>query len=328
MVRFAIALGKADAFSDCFMTVFAGHYGQVEIKRLGGSGELSLRLSPENLFVSRKRFSLGDANGLPVPSNVITTGDRVRISTNDARGLPFRLYTNAANTTYIDNPGAGSLPLEFFANIDAMGGIRMYRSFNDAINNPGTGYLAVPLSTAASSPPWDVTVTLVQGGFHRVGQVQGFTFSTDRESTDITSLGDKFKDFSQSAIFGGGSVDCLFSFKNVSNEEIPLALCELVQKIEIGARFSGKFYLLEPRVQQIPGYGSLEGVWYEVNGIMTKAGVTVRADQIVECSFDFITAGSFALKSGAAPVELTTENDVIMGNDSDLAELGLILETN
>jgi hypothetical protein len=309
------------------MTIFAGHYGQVELKR-GGGGTINARLSPINLLVSRKRINIGDTSGIDLPNGTITTGDRIRLTTDDARGLPLRLYTDAANTTYIDNPGAGVLPIEFFANVDAMGAVRMYRSFGDAINNTGTGFVAVPLAVSASSAPWSLTMTIVEGGFHKVGKVQGFTFSTDRESTDITSLGERFKNFAQSGISGSGSVDCLFSFKSLSDEEIPLALCELVQKIETGAKFAGKFYLLEPRVQQIPGYNTLEGVWYEVNGIMTKAGITVRSDQLVECSFDFISAGAFALKSGVAPVDIATEAGVRLGTDADLTELGLIVETN
>lgn len=310
------------------MTVFAGHYGQIEIKRIGGDEALQLRLSPENIATGRKRFSLGTKDGFDLPSGTINTGDRVRLTTQDSRGLPFRLFTNAANTTYIDNPAAANLPIEFFANIDAMGAMRMYRSFSDAINNSGSGFIAQPLSVSASEAPWDVTVNLVAGAFHKVGQVQGFTFSTDRESTDVTALGEQFRNFSQSAISGSGTVDCLFSFKNLNDEEIPLALCELVQKIEIGARFTGKFYLLEPRANQIPGYSTFEGVWYEVNGIMTRAGINVRSDQIVECSFDFISAGAFALRSGIAPQELITEGGVRIGNDSDLAELGLLVEAN
>jgi hypothetical protein len=310
------------------MTVFAGHYGQVELKRVGGGGSINARISPANLLVSRKRINIGDPDGIDLPNGTITTGDRIRLTTSDSRGLPLRLYTNAANTTYIDNPGAGVLPIEFFANVDAMGAIRMYRSFSDAINNPGVRFLAVPLSVSALAAPWQVDMSIVEGGFHKLGQVKGFTFSTDRDSTEITSLGERFKNFAQSGISGSGTVDCLFSFKNLNDEEIPLALCELVQKIEAGAKFAGKFYLLEPRVQQIPGYATNEGVWYEVNGIMTRAGITVQSDQIVECSFDFISAGAFALKSGVTPVEITTEADVRIGTDADLTELGLLVEAN
>jgi hypothetical protein len=52
----------------------------------------------------------------------------------------------------------------------------------------------------------------------------------------------------------------------------------------------------------------------------------MRADQIAECSFDFITAGEFKLRSGDSPVDLTTEGDVSIGNESTLEELGVLQE--
>ena len=310
------------------MTVFAGHYGSVELKRIGESNVLDLEISRSDLYVSRKRFALGSSNGLDLPFGTITTGDRIRISTKDARGLPFRFYRNTANTQFIDNPGASVGPLEFFANVDTLGAIRMYRNFADAIANPGVRYLAIPLTQAAGTAPWAVKVNLLPGSFNTLGQVTGFTLSTERETVDTTALGGKYRDFSSSAISGGGTLDCLFSFKNVIGEEIPLALAQLIQKIEVGSRFEGKFYILEPGLPQPRGYVANEGVFYEVNGILTKSAMTVQADQIAECSFDFVTAGEFKLRAGDAPVNLTTENNVSIARESTLAELGVLQEVN
>lgn len=310
------------------MTVFAGHYGSVELKRIGESNILDLEIARSDLYVSRKRFSLGTSNGLDLPSGTITTGDRIRIRTSDTRGLPFRFYKNAANTQYIDNPGASVGPLEFFANVDTLGAIRMYRNFTDAIANPGVRYLAIPLAQSAGAAPWPVKVNLLPGSFNTLGQVTGFTLSTERETVDTTALGGKYRDFSSSAISGGGTLDCLFSFKNVIGEEIPLALSQLIQKVEVGSRFEGKFYILEPGLPQPRGYTTNEGVFYQVNGILTKSAMTVGADQMAECSFDFVTAGEFKLRAGDSPVDLTTENDVIIGKESTLEELGVLEEAD
>ena len=307
------------------MTVFAGHYGSIELKRVGDSHVLDLEIAKSDLYVSRKRFALGMANGLDLPFGTITTGDRIRISTQDTRGLPFRFYTNAANTQYIDNPGASVGPLEFFANVDTLGAIRMYRTFTDAITNSDVRYLAVPL-TQTNVAPWQVKVNLLPGSFNKLGQVTGFTLSTERETVDTTALGGKYRDFASSAISGGGTLDCLFSFKNVVGEEIPLALSQLIQKIEVGSRFQGKFYILEPGDPQPRGYVATEGVFYEVNGIFTKSAMTMQADQIAECSFDFLTAGEFKLRTGDSPVDLRTENNVSIGTESTLEELGVLEE--
>ena len=118
----------------------------------------------------------------------------------------------------------------------------------------------------------------------------------------------------------------MFSFKNVVGEEIPLALSQLIQKIEVGSRFQSKLYILEPGNPQPRGHLSTEGVFYEINGIFTKSAMTVQADQIAECSFDFLTAGEFKLRAGDNPVDLRTENNVSIGKESTLEELGVIEE--
>lgn len=310
------------------MTVFAGHYGSIQFKRVGSSDPIRCYIDASDLDVSRKRFTAGEKNGLDLPIGTITTGDRVKITTSDSRGLPFRWYENVANTLFTDNPTGGNLPLEFFANVDRMGAIRMYRNFADALSNPGVRYLAIPLSKASGSPVWPVTIQLLPGAFNDLGQVQGFEIATDRESVDTTALGNKYKHFTASAISGSGSVDCLFDFKNLSGDEIPLALSQLIQKVEVGSQFTGRFYLLEPGLPQPLGYTVAEGVYYEVEGMLVKSALTVRADQIVECSFDFITSGEFALRVGDSPIDITTEDGVSIGNESTLEELGVLRETN
>jgi hypothetical protein len=308
------------------VTVFAGHYGSIELKRKGDPFTLDLAITRQDISFNRKRFALSTPEGGEIPFGSITTGDRVRIETKDSRGLPFRFFTNAANTAFVDFPKQNIGPLEFFANVDAMGAIRMYRSFASAIANSNSNYLAVPLQPDVGSEPWSVKVTLLPGAYNTLGRVESFTLSTERENIDTTSLGDRFRGFSASAISGGGTVDCLFEFKNVVGQEIPAALAELIQKVEIGSRFDGKFYLLKPGLPQPPGYTAIEGAYYEVEGMLTRSAVTVAANQIVECSFDFITTGDFVFRTGDSPVEITTEAGVRIGNDTNLEDLGLLRE--
>lgn len=307
------------------MTVFAGHYGSIEFKRVGSLDAIDCFIHAADLDVGRKRFTLSLENGNDLPFGTIVSGDRVKIATQDARGLPFRWYQNIENTLYEDDTASS---LEFTANVNSMGAIRMYRNFPDAIENPGARFLAIPLVKNEGEDAWRTTLNLLPGVFNSLGRVQGFQITTDRESVDTTALGNKYKQFNASAISGSGSVDCLFDLSAAASEEIPLALSQLIQKIEIGSKFAGKFYLLEPGDPQPPGYTFSKGVYYEVNGMLTSSAMTVRADQIVECSFDFITSGEFALKVGDLPVELTTENNVRIGEESTLEQLGVLEETD
>lgn len=308
------------------MTVFAGHYGSIEFKRIGGPFTLDLEIRAQDISAGRKRFALSTKEGQDIPFGTITTGDRVRIATSDSRGLPLRFYRNVGNTLFIDNPGASVGPLEFFANVDTMGAIRMYRNFADSISNPNQRYLAIPLDKPVGSAPWPVTVKLLPGAFNTLGRVEGFTLSTDRENIDITSLGDRYRGVSASAISGSGTVDCLFEFKNITGEEIPAALADLIQKVEIGSQFEGKFYLLAPSSKPPKGYLSIESAYYQVKAMITQSSLTVRPDAIVECSFDFVTTGQFEFKTGDTPVDITTEADISIGSEATLESLGTLLE--
>jgi hypothetical protein len=308
------------------VTVFAGHYGSIELKRIGGPFTLDLEIRAQDISAGRKRFALSTKEGQDIPFGTITTGDRIRIATNDSRGLPFRFYTNSENSQFIDDPGSSVGPLEFFANVDTMGAIRMYRTFGDAIANSGQRYLAIPLDKAAGSTPWPVTITLLPGAFNTLGKVTGFTLSTERENVDITSLGDRYRGVSASAISGSGSVDCLFEFKNVAFEEVPSALADLIQKVEIGSQFEGKFYLLAPVVENLGNYNSGDSAYYQVRAMITRSSLVVNSDAIVECSFDFVTTGQFEFKTGVSPVAITTESDISIVSESTLEALGTLLE--
>jgi hypothetical protein len=308
------------------VTVFAGHYGSIELKRIGGPFQLDLDIRVQDISVGRKRFALSTKEGQDIPWGTITTGDRVRIATTDARGLPFRFFRNTANTSFVDDPGSSIGPLEFFANVDTMGAIRMYRTFADAISKPNARYLAIPLEKTPGSAPWPVTVNLLPGAYNTLGRVEGFTLSTDRENIDTTSLGDRYRGVSASAISGSGTVDCLFEFKNVTGQEIPAALADLIQKVEIGSQFEGKFYLLAPSQMPPRGYTVIDSAYYQVKAMITRSALTVRSDAIVECSFDFVTTGQFEFKTGDSPINITTEAGVNIGNESTLEELSALLE--
>lgn len=69
-------------------------------------------------------------------------------------------------------------------------------------------------------------------------------------------------------------------------------------------------------------------MYYQLEGVLSKSAFTIRADQIAECSFDFITAGEFKLRTGDVPVDLVTEDNASIGNESTLEELGVLQESN
>ncbi len=307
------------------MTVFAGHYGSLLLKRSGATFSLDLEIRGQDINASRKRLCFSTKEGDDVPWGTITTGDRIRLAPYAGSALPVRLYTDLANTTFVDSP---AYPIEFFANVDAMGAIRMYRTFLDAINNADARYMAVPLTPASGAAPVPVQVSLLPGDFNGVGEVQGFTLSTDRDSVDVTALGDRYKGISAGSISGSGTVDCLFTLKGGNGQERTATLAHLVQRVDTGSFFRGKFYILEPSSKPPRGYIASDGAYYEVEAMITRSAFQVAADNIAECSFDFVTTGEFLFRTGTVTQPLTTNAGVSIVTDSTLEDIGLLLETN
>jgi hypothetical protein len=50
-------------------------------------------------------------------------------------------------------------------------------------------------------------------------------------------------------------------------------------------------------------------VYYEVDAVITRAGVTVTADALVSCSVDFVTTGEFKLRIGVPSDYILKEDD-------------------
>jgi len=60
-------------------------------------------------------------------------------------------------------------------------------------------------------------------------------------------------------------------------------------------------------VEQTPSF--VEEVYYDIEAVVTRAGVTVSADALVSCSIDFVTTGEFKLRVGVPPEYILKEDD-------------------
>ncbi|MCE2836364.1 MAG: hypothetical protein LW834_05245 [Cyanobium sp. 49614_E6] len=150
-----------------------GDHGCVQLRRRSGlTMTSSVRPEDINELINRFRFVGAEQN--------LIQGDRIEISTTDPRGLVFldpafwedgRVHHNAM----------------LYAHINAMGGIRPYRSFTEALNNDEQSAGKV-ISFAGAPIP--VTIDIRDTGYHPLGGVTRFTFNTDRAAVETTSLGD------------------------------------------------------------------------------------------------------------------------------------------
>lgn len=261
------------------MTYFLGHYGKVKLRRKSAT-IFSSSVSPADVNTILNRF------GFDGSVENLLTGDQLRIVTDDPRGLDF-----LPSSTWPDGAGATLNEVIAYSNINAIGGIRLFNDFSNAINNSRT--VEYPLE-AFTGDPINIDVS-VYGSVERVlGDVTGFTFNTDREALDITTMSDRFKKmYSAGLISGSGSIDCIFNTTNSGLVENSLLMLQLINRTDIGSEFSCFLQLTEDDV-----YSNASDVYYEFDAMITRTGIEVRPDQTINCAIDFVTTGEIKLLIG------------------------------
>lgn len=261
------------------MTYFLGHYGKVKLRRKSAT-TFSSSVSPADVNTILNRF------GFDGSVENLLTGDQLRIFTDDPRGLDF-----LPSSTWPDGGGATLNEVVAYSNINAIGGIRLFNDFSNAINNNRT--VEYPLESFTGDPI-NINVS-VYGSVERVlGDVTGFTFNTDREALDTTTMSDRFKKmYSAGLISGSGSIDCIFNTSNSGLVENSLLMLQLINRTDIGSEFSCFLQLTEDAV-----YSNSSDVYYEFDAMITRTGVEVRPDQTINCAIDFVTTGEIKLLIG------------------------------
>lgn len=271
------------------MTFFAGHTGTVRLRR--NSQVVSFNSQIDSVDVNTILNRLGFDGSL---ENILT-GDRVTISTTD----PRKLLCFPASTWPLVLEVQESIAA--YVNINLYGGLRFFRTFEAAVNNNRN--LELPLQTFAGAPI-AIRVEIEDVDYNIAGNVTNFTFQTEREAVETTSLSDKFKQqYSAGLISGSGSIDALFNPFTAERKESSLLLLQLIQRVEIGSGFSAQLWLTDENT-----YGSSLDVYYEFDAIVTTAGVEVGGDQIISISIDFLATGEIALKVGRAQGKLLQQN--------------------
>lgn len=270
------------------MTFFAGHTGRIRLRRTTQKTAFTSSISPNDVNTILQRL------GFDGSLENILTGDRVSIGTNDPRNLicfPASTWSGTTMNT-----------ISAYVNVNLYGGLRFFRNFEDAINNNRAAEL--PLESFAGAPlPIEVNIEDVD--FHTAGSVTGFTFQTEREAVETTTLSDKFKQqYSAGLISGSGSIDALFSPYAQIRQESSLLLLQLIQRVEIGSSFEAQLFITDENA-----FGSDLDVYYEFEAAITRAGVEVKSDAIISASIDFLATGEIKLLVGHAPSYILQQND-------------------
>lgn len=261
------------------MTYFLGNYGRINLRRSSQESFASSVL-PADINLSLNRIGIEGA------SENIITGDQIQIQTTDARGLDF-----LPTSTWPNGGGVTQHSVVAYANVNEVGGIRLYSTFDQAINNNAALAYPVEAFAGAAIP---VTVSTSITTQRLLGDITGFTFNTDREALDTTTMSDRFKSmYSAGLISGSGTIDCLFNSQSSGIRENSLLLLQLINRVELGSAFTCFLQLTDSAL-----YPQVNDLYYEINAVITRSGIEVRGDQAITCAIDFVTTGEIRLVLG------------------------------
>lgn len=296
------------------MAFYLGNHGNIRLRR-GSSfelGKVSASVGPDDINTSLNR--IGFENAI---DNLIT-GDRVILSTTDTRNLDFipdtlfgdleflqteagdQLITQSGDSLYRN--GLTSNDFSAYVNVNAVGGLRLYPTFADAVNNERSSEIAVENFVGGAMP---VELTVRDVRYNTLGNVTSYEFNTSREAIDVTSLADKYKQqYNAGLLSGTGRIECMFDYTTNSVDEPPVVMLQTIQRLDLGCDFDLALYLTDQEIDP-----DVTSCFYLTTGITTNTGISVQAGGLITCTIDFVTTGDIRLVIGKAADYILKEDD-------------------
>jgi len=273
------------------MTFFLGSQGNIRLRR--GTqivlGNLAEQVSSDDISTTLSR--IGTSSGV----DNLFTGDKVDIGTSDARNLLFIPASNWSSGAIEDTFGA-------FVNVNAAGGLRLYPTFADAVNNNRVNEVALQSFTG---DPIAITIAVIDVGSNILGDVTNYEFNASREQVDTTTLSDKFKNqYNAGLISGSGRIECIFNNATNSAKETSLLMLQLIQRLDLGCAFDLFLHLVDNDLSPTE-----QSIFYSLTAVVTNSGVSVDLDDAIRCTLDFVTTGELKLVVGTFAEYLLKEDD-------------------
>lgn len=277
------------------MTVFLGAHGTVKLRRNSGQKIIEVKDSINSSDIN----TVANRIGFDTSIDNLLTGDRVDIVTTDPRGLEC-FAASAWQSATVERS------ISAYVNVNAAGGLRFFPTFADAVNNNRAVELTVYQFVGAPIP---ITYSIRDINYNTLGNVVSYQLNTDREALDATTLSDKFRNqYAAGLISGNGTIDCLFDYTTKGEQETPLLMLQLIQRLDIGSEFDCAFYLADADITP-----DTQTVFYQATAMVTRAGVEVNSNDVIRCAVDFVTTGEIRLLVGRpADYILKEDNDRIV----------------
>ncbi len=273
------------------MTFYLGKHGNIRLRRGTDAfiGSINASIKPDDINTLLERLGVDDA------TDNLFTGDRVDIATKDSRGLAFIPASN------FSPPTIGKV-FSAYINVNAAGGLRLFPSFVDSINNTRSNEIDLQ---AFTGDPIDIVISVRDVRFNILGNVSRYEFNTSRDSVDLTALSDKYRQqHSAGLISGSGRIECAFDHTTGSTEEAPMIMLQVIQRLDLGCAFDIALYLTDKEV--VP---TVPNIFYQTTAVTTNTGITVEAGGLVSCTIDFVTTEEIKLIIGKPSEYILKEDD-------------------
>jgi hypothetical protein len=266
------------------MGVFLGNIGGIEITRgTDGSPKESI-VNPSDVNVARNRFSFDFDEGY------LIAGDLVEFKTTDDTNLDFVVAAGWVNNT-VQTSG------NWYVFIDELGAIRLYDNFDDSLEGDSAGL--VQLAAIVRDIP--IRVTVRDRDSRLLASITEYELNTNRETVDITTLSDQYRQQYSSLITGSGSLTAEWDYVNDAGAEPVNYLMQLVLRTEIGSGFHAKFYIKSAGTSAAAGTfsGSQtdDALWWEFDAIVTGSATSFAPGAIITSRIDFVATGAIRLRA-------------------------------
>ena len=291
------------------MAVYLGENGRVLLTRSGGKQPMYFELQNSDINVDRRRFAV------PASGGQFITGDTLEISTLPTEdNIPLELVPGNR-----DDDGNIYNSFEAYVHVDALGGLRLYESLDDAI--PGKYDKAVVLGQFTNTTKQLISIRVVpQSDKNCLAHVRDFEITTTRENIDTTCLSSRYrKEYEDGLIQGQGTLNCFWDYvadecpdscasfeerERYGSVEFAEYLAQLCIRLVQGCDFHGYFFLYYDCDAED------KSTWYEcADCLVTNVVVNVEPTQVVTAQIQFITSGPIVLRHGYVPRFLLQEDD-------------------
>jgi hypothetical protein len=283
--------------------VILGHLGKVELRRKTGDNLYRSVVNPSDVNPQKNRFSFD------FPAGMLTTGDLLEIKATDGGALDF-VAPSGWFTPGVYPDG------KWFCHVDGVGGVYLYRSFDEAISGEAVGRADLQLPNR-NIP---ISVKILDHIDRIIGQVTDFQLNTSRDAVDVTELGTEFRQQYSALISGSGQLSCFFDYERrrcdeLSAEssgaiEMPVYMHQLLLRTQLGSGFWAKL-TLAGRGDKPGGYDVDfdDEVWTEFDALVTNVAIAFEATQPVRTTIDFVTTGEIRLRTRMVTNFIVQEQD-------------------